>query len=251
MRLLMLAFVAIFLSGCDDRFPDYRYKMTIYVSTPEGEKAFSSVRQVRLKEEATIQDSSGKKIDKQLEGEAVILDLPSGPVFAVLNLPNDGVNLGHDYALKVAEAALLPHVSAAKLDRWRHGENALGDRLADDAEVFQEMVKIEGARELPRTRPHPDTYRRSKPQPLWPMFVTFDDLNDPTTVQEVSSESIGVRRVTIEIANEGVTEGILNRLPWLDTQAGALVKRKPGQAMHEKPPAQRLTEGAFKSDNSD
>lgn len=57
------------------------------------------------------------------------------------------------------------------------------------------------------------------------MFVTFDDPSDPKTVREVSPESIGVSRITIEITDEDVTTGIEERLP-LPTTKGFYGLRK-------------------------
>lgn len=48
----------------------------------------------------------------------------------------------------------------------------------------------------------------------WPLFVTFGNPNDPKTVREVSPDSIGISRITIEITKGDVTVGIGERLPW-------------------------------------
>lgn len=73
------------LAGCDDRFPDYHYKMTIHVATPEGEKTYSSVRAVEQAQENSIQSLSGYKIKTTIAGQAVILDLPDGrTVYALI-----------------------------------------------------------------------------------------------------------------------------------------------------------------------
>ncbi len=47
------------------------------------------------------------------------------------------------------------------------------------------------------------------------MFVTFGDPKDPKTVRAVTPESIGVKRITIEITDDPVTTGIQARLGWL------------------------------------
>ncbi len=115
MRYLIISIVAlvgffIMFSSGDDRFPDYRYKMTIYVSTPEGEKAFSSVREVTQKEVSSITDSSGRRVDTKVTGEAVIVDLPGrSPIFALLSRPDNA-----DYGKWAAGPALrraMPEVS--------------------------------------------------------------------------------------------------------------------------------------------
>lgn len=100
-------------------------------------------------------------------------------------------------------------------------ENWLGDNQKGDLDLRardqQAMVAIKGPQELKRFIPV-DKLRRHKGSgdpdfPGWPMFVTFSDPSDPKTVREVSPESIGVSRITIEITDEDVTTGIEKRLP--------------------------------------
>jgi hypothetical protein len=239
----MLLFFILCVSGCD-RLPDYRYKMTIFVVTPDGQKAFSSVRQVRVEEVKSLADSSGLSQRVQLEGEAVILDLPDGPIFALLNKPDD-----RDYGHYIAYAALsaTPQVETDPAEQ----DDLLGHRrgatayLDDQAKRLQDMVKVKGPRELPRARAssHPD--RNPRPVVLWPTFVRFSDLADPTSVQEVSPDEIGVRRVTIEITREPVTKRIFDRLPWLRNQHGSLVQPNLTEAAATQPLSTRITEGSF------
>lgn len=214
-RLAVLAAAgAALLAGCgNDRFPDYRYKMTIVVSTPEGEKSFSSVREVEQKEAPSIQDSSGRKVETRLRGEAVILDLPGGQTAYALLSRQDSP----EYAEHVAGAALMPAVRKPvrdeRFDDLKSKPTEYLDRQAADE---QAMVKIAGPRDLPRERTVNSLgVPLSQPVPLWPMFVTFDDPRDPRTIREVSPEALGVRRIQIELTDEPVSEGIEKRLPWL------------------------------------
>lgn len=75
---VMLALLeSLLLSSCDDdRFLDYHYKVTVYVDTPQGEEAFSSVREVRTTEVMTPLTTLGRTDKKQVSGEAMILDIP-------------------------------------------------------------------------------------------------------------------------------------------------------------------------------
>lgn len=191
---------ALLLTACgDDRFPDYSYKMTVHAS---GEQ-FSSVRHVVVTE--------GSIVTRRVIGEAVIIDHPNGRTYyALLSRPENV-----DYAKFAAGMALRDHVVRPE------GEGALEQALADRgvqdsfgdaAEFLQAMVKVEGAKDLPRALPP----RNGKPpMQAWPMFVTFTNPNDPRSIREVSPESIGVKRITIEITDEDVTEGIEERLHWL------------------------------------
>src|SRR3546814_1227444 len=56
--------VALSLGGCgDDQFPDYRYRMTVYV----GDKPFSSVRAVLQEQVSSVADSSGQAVKRSEE----------------------------------------------------------------------------------------------------------------------------------------------------------------------------------------
>ncbi len=207
--------LALSLGGCgDDRWKDYSYKMTVYA---DG-KAYSTVRHVTVTEGASIQSSSGRRVDRKVEGEAVIIDTPSGPVFALMT-PADGQFGNGFYAAYVAEPALVPAIGKAKeseaeaaVREYREGQSGF-DNLADDAEKHNAMLKVEGPRDLPRTIPYPDTNQGRRNVTVWPMFVQFRDVKDPKTIEPVSPESVGVSRITIEITKEDVTTGIEDLLP--------------------------------------
>ncbi len=55
------------------------------------------------------------------------------------------------------------------------------------------------------------------------MLVTFGDLDDPTSVEEVDPDDLGatfgegnsLRRITVQITDDPVTTGIEKRLEWL------------------------------------
>jgi len=236
--------LALSLIAACDRLPDYRYKMTIYVNTPDGEKAFSSVRQVRVEEVKSLADSSGLSQRVQLEGEAVILDLTGGPVFALLNKPDN-----RDYGHYIVYAALSPtpqvEADSAEQDDLLSNHRGATAYFDDRAKRLQEMVKVKGPRELPRARAshHPD--RNPQPVALWPMFVRFSDLADPASVRELSPDEIGVTRITIEITRDPVSKQIFNWLPWLRNQHGSLVQPNLSEAAAAQPLPTRITEGSF------
>lgn len=235
---------AFLLSGCGDRFPDYRYKMTVVVATPEGERSFSSVREVRQEERFSVLDSSGRTVWTELTGEAVIMDLPGRrTVYALLDKPDRS-----EYAEHIAGAALLPMVRRPKRDpRFDDLTSKPGEYLDRQAAEQQAMVKTVGPRELPRIRTVNSLgVPLNEPLDLWPMLVTFDDPADPTTVREVTPESIGVRRIMIEITDEPISEGIDQKLTWLADQKGALVRTARGRSMYDQPAAQHATGGSFR-----
>jgi hypothetical protein len=60
------------------------------------------------------------------------------------------------------------------------------------------------------------------PQWLYPLLVTFGDINDPKSVQRVDPANLaasfgpGIRlkRITVEVTDDDVTSGIEKRLRW-------------------------------------
>lgn len=213
-RAHLAAFIALAgLSGCgDDRWNDYSYKMTVWV----GDKPYSTVRHVKVEEGATIQASSGRRVDRHTQGQAVIVETSTGPVFALMT-PEKGQFGNGNYAAYVAEPALVPAIGKAmegdidKAVREYHERQPGHDWLAADAQRHNAMLEVTGPRELPRGI----ETRALGNVPVWPMFVRFGDTTDPKSVRQVTSESIGVTRITIEVTDEDVTTGIEQVLVWL------------------------------------
>ena len=210
LRLLQVP-VALLVAACGgDAFPDYHYKMTIYA----GGKAFSSVRAIEQREVSSMVDSAGRRVERKLTGEAVVLDLPGGTYYALLSKPDNA-----DYATLIPGAALARHIGEDEprsdaeqaMDETRRAADP-GYFLDDIAARSRAMTEVAGAKDLPRTLPP----RQGRPPfQAWPMFVTFSDPGNPKTVREVSPDSIGVTRITIEITDEDVTTGIEKKLSWL------------------------------------
>ncbi|MAF57641.1 MAG: hypothetical protein CMK03_06910 [Ponticaulis sp.] len=228
------------LTACGDRFPDYHYKMTIHA----GGKAFSSVRAVEQEEVSTVLDSTGRTVKRSMRGEAVIIDHPDGHTYyALLGKPGNP-----DYATLIVGAALRDYIpqNQPKSDVERElaemkatePDISSGDNLRDMAERSRAMTEVEGPHDLPRRLPP----RNGRPPfEAWPMFVTFSDPSDPKTVREVSPESIGVSRITIEITDEDVTTGIEQRLPqslwhrWVEIHRQELSRPGGLKANHNNP----------------
>jgi hypothetical protein len=196
---LVASGAAALLFGCNLFGPSsYRYKMTIEVDTPQGVKAFSSVRAVRF---------SSRLIDggynAHVRGEAVIMDLPGGTVFALLS----GANGDVDYAGSIGGAAMRGTLKPGGANRdYQAGQFA---------EIYPTV---------------PDIVSYMPKNPL-PMFVRFKDIRDPKSVEKIdpadlaASFGAGVRlkRVTVAVTLEKVTSGIEKRLGWLGEYYGKLL----------------------------
>ena len=200
-----LALAASLLPGCtaaEDKTPDYRYRLTVEVETPEGLKTGSSVIQVEqsLGGAASAGGLAGRQIYYKVRGEAVAVDLPGGrTLFALLRSGNDV-----EWSARVMQM-LAPKIQG---EPW--------------AESFDNILSIKGAVEVPRMWPPVGILEERS---AYPMMVTFGDLADPTSVAVVDpddlattfGEGVTLRRITVELTDDPVTTGIEERLGWFDS----------------------------------
>jgi hypothetical protein len=186
--LLTAAASALVLGGCGlfDREESYRFRMTVEVETPKGVKRGSSVlEEVASLSSIRIGDSTGKRA--LTRGEAAVVDLPDGPIFVLLSLPDAGGPLGGK-----ATVALAPEARG-------------GDRSAF-IEAVGELGEFSGNAKAELPRGH------------WPLMVRFRNLDDPKSVERVDPETTGVKRILLETTNDDITIGIDKRLGWLSTK---------------------------------
>jgi len=204
---------ALALGGCGlfDRRGSYRVRMTIEALVPEGVRSGSSVFEVIASKVFKLlpDERSG---DSELKGQAVAVELPAGPLFALLKDDDAGQSLQY----RVTKA-LSPGASFNSIDDYVATVRALssGDHSA----------------ELPRTD--------------WPMMVRFRDLNDPASVERVNPDAVGVKRILLETTKDGVTTGIEKRLPWLVKHHGSLIPRLSAPDPSNPPIGARITEMSF------
>ena len=181
-QLLILA-LAIPVSGCNP-FPktwQWNQKLTIVVSTPEGVRVGSAVTEVRWQEENSVGNYPGS-----YKGEATVVDLGGGRYL---------------FALLSEETRYLA---------LRTFSDALGDKAQISEVGFEAMANMRGTREVPHEH--------------YPLLVTFDDINDPATVKGVDPDDLAARfgpgvslkRITLTLADEPVTEGVINTLDWVE-----------------------------------
>lgn len=203
-RAAWLVLAAILLSGCapaEDKAPDYRYRLTVEVETPEGAKTGSSVIQVEqaLGGAASAGGLAGGQIYYRVCGEAVAVDLPGGrTLFALLRSDND-----IEWSARVVQM-LAPKI---KGEPWEQS--------------FDNVLLVKGSVEVPRKWPANVTLPERS---AYPLMVTFGDLADPTSVTEVDPDDLAVsfgdgvrlKRITVELTDDPVTGGIEGRLGWFD-----------------------------------
>ncbi len=172
------------LSGCGllHGKPTFRFRMTVELQTVKGLKSGSSVMEYYSHKEPALLPEEGSGFRAGISrGEAVVVDAPSGPIFALLTMSNGS-----------ADIDVLGAFAPELWDRPWEEKMAAVRRLSSE-----------------------DGIKVTLPRAGWPMMVRFADANDPSSVERVDPAAIGVKRILLETTNEDVTVGIQKRLRWL------------------------------------
>jgi len=189
--------MAIALAGCG-RSESYRYKLTLAVDTPTGVKRASSVAQVLFWDVSIPARGTMHK----LRGQALYLDLGPGarPLIALLTSHRPS-----------------PCVTCPGNIRTLDG----GPSLRLISRVYGIAQSTDYRDDIPRIArlrgPH-----RITPNDL-PDLVTFEDINNPSTVIEVDPNNLQAtlgpdvswNELTLESTDEPITKGIELKLPWI------------------------------------
>ena len=194
--LVLLAGAALAIGVFKLKYPSHawRQRITFVVATPQGEKVGSAVQAVEWTPNPIFKDGAAFHLTT-LKGEAVAVEIAPGRVlFALLNGPG-----GYE------------HIGLIALYQFGGGRPGGRDYPWTDSN-FAAVRAAHGAAATPL---RPD---------LYPSLVTFRDLNDPTTVEQVDpanlaasfGEGVKLARVTIELTDAQVTTGIEKKLNWLN-----------------------------------
>lgn len=193
----------------------YRFRMTVEVATPDGIKTGSSVMKVTAYKSFRL-TSEEKAGGGGLTGEAVVVDLPGGPLFVTLKMPRAGDNLD-----TVTTLTLAPETPRGQLDAYVAAVNDLGGPFSN------------AKAELPRAN--------------WPLMVRFRDIADPKSVEQVDPEVIGVKRILVETTGDAVTTGIEKQLAWLSNEGLTLDPSGGIDFLGYPPLAKQIRQRDFKS----
>ncbi len=249
--------------GCGDapddgskRYPDYRYRLTVEVDTPEGLRSGSSVIEVKTARAGKNSIPTPNAIHSRARDEAVTVDLGKGGMLFVLLSSESSVDWAKRALLTVTPAVTMADAYAAGL-------------RSDFDPSFEILMKralaLEGQHEISRYVNDPRARIRARNQGTevpsgYPIMVRFENVNDPTTVKLVDpddlSKSFGadfkLRRITVERTNDEVTEGIEKKLRWLKSVGkarGTLIPNPPRVKAHATDPViQYLSPGYFSTE---
>lgn len=197
------------------RWPNYRYRLTVEVDTPEGVKSGSSVIEVETAMSGPNNISSPGSLYLRARGEAVTVDLGErGLLFALLR---------SRYIIDWAAGALMSVVPRLSSDEIRNLPEGVGE--------FDILMKrlLAVPYELPRQLPRyvqlgVNPPALSGPPSGYPMLVRFDDLTKPETVKRVEpddiaasfGDGIALKSITVARTEEMVTASIKRRLNWVN-----------------------------------
>jgi len=187
LRGIMVLMAVSGLVGCSDSY-SWHQKLTLEVQTPEGVVSGGSVVEVRWATGSDVEYLPGAtNAGSQVRGEATVVEVvPGRYLFALL-----------EGAQSLAQK-IFPETK-------KHGVKVFGP-------ILQATRKTAT---VPRTQ--------------YPMLVTFSDITDPKTVQQVDPENLAatfgpgvlLKRITLEITDEPMTEGKIQPvLKWLDSLGG-------------------------------
>ncbi len=188
LKLMGVSTMALGLGGCWPFVRNSRFhaRLHIEVMTPQGLKSGTGVLEL----------SNGASIDwgiaghhggsVGLRGQAVVVDLSDGPLFALLKQTATADDIG--LANAILDALVPPDPKDETMD-----SRVAANRKA--AWASEGSLKAD----LPRT--------------AWPMLVRFRDINDPKSVEAVDPDVIGVKRIWVENTRDDVTTGIEKRMP--------------------------------------
>lgn len=188
-RMIGTVAVSVALVGCGllSEEGSYRARMTVVAETSTGPRSGSSVIQINAAKNVRLL-SEVHQGGAAVRGEAVILEMPDGPVFILLSDRARNTNGLIDLAVQITKA-FDPTVNSL------------------DAGSFLATVReIESAATI-RTA--------ILPRADWPVMVRFRNINDPSTVEFVEPEEIGVKRIVLASTRDTLTRRIDARLKWL------------------------------------
>lgn len=160
---------------------DYRYRTTVYVSTPQGTKAFSAVREVAFNSDVSFPDLSPVH-RAAVSGEAIPIVVGARRYFALRDETSDA-----------------PAFFAMR---------EVASRLRGGGDVHVGMKQLTGRYDLPRVLTGGDLGRKAPYAKniikTWPVFVEAPSLTNPAMLRVVSPDMVRVERITIEITRDRI-----------------------------------------------
>lgn len=191
---------ALMLVACGLIFPSdtLRQKIIVEVQTPFGVKIGSSVVETRVETGKSWGDASGTRF--YLKGEAVVVHLPDGKtLFALLR----GV---HNEDAPGYQARLI-------MDALHAGAKSNPTINIQDQDLMQVRAAALSAK-----------LRLDIPKAQYPQLAFFRDRRKLVSIERVDPENMAasfgrgveIKRISLEITSESVTDNISKEIPWVN-----------------------------------
>lgn len=177
-------------------YPTYSWnqKLTVTISTPDGDKSGSAVVSATVRHRPTFGSGVGG-VKLEWQGEATVVDLGEGHyIFALLDHP---IYL----ALSSFEHLIIPNKNVSRLSGLYRPQTSLYPRF----KYIKEVVPV-------------------KSMNNYPTLVTFEDINEPASVKLIDPDDLIAtfgegylfKEMILEITDEDVTHNeIVKILPWI------------------------------------
>lgn len=185
-KVLCVSLWMVLLAGCSEAY-EWNQKLTVVISTPNGDVTGSSVTHVeKVLSEGFFTLPEARGVYSGVSGEAVVVEVTEGQYLFVLL---DGVD-----DLAYAAFPQFPYERTSEFGTWARS-----------------IERHRGAGVVP-----PDEY---------PMMVTFEDISDPTSARLVEPDNLAasfgqgveLMEMTLEITEEQVTTGRIIAMPFWPT----------------------------------
>lgn len=204
----LLAAALTFLSACGvvESGPNYRYRLTVEVDTPQGLRSGSSVIAVKC---GAVRLPAVGGAGCHARGEAVAVDLPDGRILFALLRGTEDVDLAN----YLASTPIMPTSNRTGLSR--------------DQQWQRRAAFLSKPREVPRNIKGGPTGNETVDN--YPMLATFEKLNDPASAKILDLDrlhmafgyNIIVKQITVQLTDDNVSTKIQRIIPWIK---GRLVK---------------------------
>ena len=222
--------LAVMFGACGNS-AEVRYKVTVEVDDNSTHRSGSSVLSFKLIKPTVALVSP---YDAEFKGEAVAVDLGNQQVLFALLIDEKG-DTG---TVQMWPEHLFEDLGSGS-ERIRH---------------IRHIASNEGlSRELPRFRPAISHSR--EPFVNYPLLVRFGALDRPDSVEAVPPDALDkafgagvkLKRISVQITDEPVTDGIKKRLPWLEDvgRVRSTLIPNPPRRLKDSAPVQLVSSGDF------
>jgi hypothetical protein len=180
------------LSGCGSPKSEYRQRIIVEVETPSGLRTGSSVIQVRHKQKPkALEHIPGNGF--YARGEAVAVEVAPGRILFALLSPPRSWDVSSYQARLITKALMGGAESKPALALPGNGYGVDAHKVIGESNVEVTL-----------------------PKRLYPMLVTFQDINDPLSVKLVDPADLApifgpefqLKRITVKVTDDPVTIGV-------------------------------------------